>query len=303
MQPRRGPTGLMTYSRSDEPVTVEPWTAPFLRLAGSKRSLIPRLLDHVPKQFRRYVEPFAGSACLFFALAPTRRESAILGDRNGDIVNAFSQVRAHPRRLARSVADIPRTPEVYYRWRSTPRSELDSFERAVRFIFLNRHAFNAIYRENRQGKFNVPFGDNTSRIPDERDLVRCSYALRDARLVCDDFEATTAECSDGDFVYLDPPYLSDRASFGEYGYGTYSARDEERLIRTLTELERRGCHFLVSYGDAPSLIEAAKGRWHVERIQRYRQVAASSRARGRAAELLVTNSRALRDSSMGGHAE
>jgi len=150
------------------------WCTPFLRWAGSKRRLLPNLLELVPEAYDRYIEPFVGSGCLFFALKP---DSAILGDINGALMEVYSTVHKHPRLVSRAVHRIKRTPEQYYMLRDEGPGLLPPIQRVARFIFLNRNCFNGIYRTNKEGKFNVPFGSRTGQLPGESFFYRCSGGI------------------------------------------------------------------------------------------------------------------------------
>lgn len=263
-----------------------PWAAPILRWAGSKRKLLPKLLRCVPSKFQRYVEPFAGSACFFFALRPS---SAILGDINGDLIHAYNIVHRHPRIVARRVCSLAATKRVYYKVRQTPLSQLNPIDRAVHFIYLNRHCFNGVYRTNRKGQFNVPIGVHTGAVPSEAAFYRCSVALRSANLVACDFEACLTAVRNGDFVYLDPPYSnSPRPKYGEYGYDTFQPPDLGRLTEQLIRLNSIGAKFLLSYAESTEDENALSG-WEIRRIKVRRHVAGFSSCRRIVGEVLVAN--------------
>jgi DNA adenine methylase len=130
--------------------------APFLRWAGSKRGAIPVLRQFVPKKFNKYIEPFAGSACLFFHIRP---EKAILADLNGELIETYAAIKRSPGHVGRALADLPFGREEYYQIRQDQNvTRLSPTQRAARFIYLNRFCFNGLYRTNAAGKFNVPFG-------------------------------------------------------------------------------------------------------------------------------------------------
>src|SRR5947208_694046 len=126
--------------------------APLLRWAGSKRKLIPQLLRHVPEGFDRYIEPFGGSACLFFALRPDR---AIIADLNQELIETYRTLRSHPKLVHRAVFNMPRTKRYYYAIRDRTPQALSDVEKAARFLYLNRNCFNGVYRLNHAGCFNV----------------------------------------------------------------------------------------------------------------------------------------------------
>lgn len=265
-----------------------PWTSPFLRWAGSKRKLLPLLLRAVPQDVNRYIEPFAGSACLFFGLRPS---VAILGELNPHLIEVYEQVRAHPRIISRTIRSMPRTEDFYYRARALDPSTLDPISRVCRFVYLNRNCFNGVYRTNRQGQFNVPIGKDTGDLPSELALVRCAIALRKATLKCMDFEHLLREVRKGDFVYLDPPYkLFGRKGFGEYGYGSFATRDVARLIRCLRTIDNIGGVFLLSYCDTDEL-HALPRHWHSQHLTVRRHIAGFASYRETVGEILLSNRR------------
>jgi DNA adenine methylase len=260
--------------------------SPLLRWAGSKRKLLPLLIKAIPSQFARYIEPFAGSACLFFALKPER---AILADLNVDLIRTYSTVRAHPVRVARTVENWDSERVDYYAVRAINPRELNPVIRAARFIFLNRFCFNGVYRTNRQGHFNVPRGRRTGRLPELSQFWRTSILLRRAQLLSMDFEATLSRVRAGDFVYLDPPYAVDeRPTHGEYGYGIFTSADLPRLEEMLERIDRSRATFLLSYayGSARGL---KTSRWYSRRISVRRHVAGFASHRHMVYETMISN--------------
>jgi DNA adenine methylase len=260
---------------------------PFLRWAGSKRLLLPKLRRFVPGTFARYIEPFAGSACLFFDLEP---EHAVLGDLNRDLVSALRAVQRDPYLVLECLRRYPVGKRGYYRVRTLDPACLGEAEIAARFIYLNHYCFNGIYRTSRAGRFNVPYGPPKSGAPiDGATLVRASRLLRRAIVINGDFEATLAHADAGDFVYLDPPFaVSRRRLFAEYGPGSFSARDLRRFSDALKSLDRRGVTFVVSYADS------SEGRrwladWRATRVRIRRNVAGFAGNRRSSYELVVTN--------------
>lgn len=262
------------------------WSAPLFRWAGSKKQLIPFLRCCIPQSFRRYIEPFAGSACLFFSVRPSQ---AVLGDINDELLFAYQQIRLHPRLVARACMRLKPSAAEYYRVRSLAPSELSPIDRAARFAYLNRYCFNGVYRTNRQGNFNVPRGIKTGLPPTEAAFVRCAFALRYAELRVGDFENCLNDIKSEDFVYLDPPYAStNRPTFGEYGYGSFTGDDITRLAIALNTIDRKGGSFLLSYSTHPELLKAVKS-WNVQKIGVRRHVAGFARHRGVVPEVLVSN--------------
>ena len=259
---------------------------PVLRWAGSKRKLLPILLKYVPEAFGRYIEPFTGSACLFFAVRPG---SAILSDLNSELIDTYRILRTHPKLVHRAVCSMPKGSRHYYALRELSPSELNDLDRAARFVYLNRNCFNGVYRTNRAGFFNVPRGKKVGEIPSESHFVRCASALRRAELIDGDFEDVAERATTGDFVYLDPPYAK-RGSRrrGEYGYDSFDTPDLNRLSRCLWDLDRKGAMFLLSYAYCRE-IRAIANTWNSRAISVRRHVAGFRRHRTSVRELLISN--------------
>ena len=259
---------------------------PFLRWAGSKRKQLPRLAQFWADSHQRYVEPFAGSACLFFEIAPN---VAILGDKNTSLIEVYRVVRDQPVRLYNRLCRIKRDAETYYRWRSKPQTELDPETRALRFLYLNRNCFNGIYRTNTSGDFNVPMGRKPGAYFLKADLLLCSSLLKQAKLIAGDFETTLQHVRAGDFVYLDPPYaVRSRRVFREYGATLFDTADVERMAASLTQIVQMGADFLVSYADCKESRDIAR-QWNAVRLPIRRHVAGFTGSRRHAYEWLISN--------------
>jgi DNA adenine methylase len=165
----------------------------------------------------------------------------------------------------------------------------DPIQKAARFIYLNRHCFNGLYRTNLAGQFNVPRGCKTGNVPQEEVFWRCSRALRSATLLAADFEETMNHVRANDFVYLDPPYhVTNRRVFRDYIPGSFGAADLQRLSLALNAVHSVGAKFLLSYADC-SDARSLFGGWHVRRITVARNIAGFAGNRKRAVELMVSN--------------
>jgi len=268
-----------------KPSQVNPTSlAPLLRWAGSKRKLLPHLISNSPTRFVRYVEPFAGSACLFFALGPSK---AILGDFNRELIAFYEVVRRTPRALFRCASEFPMSRDYYYELRSRDARTMSPIQAAARFLYLNRFCFNGVYRTNRKGQFNVPFGTRTGTLPSLTHIENVSQMLRRADLTAADFGETVQQVRRGDFVYIDPPYAARRYR-GEYGYGAFSLADTNRLSQVAEELDSKGATFLISYQHDRRIARQFR-MWHQSRVSVRRHVAGFAGARGVVTELLISN--------------
>lgn len=266
---------------------MPPSATPFLRWAGSKRQLIPQLRSYWRTDHRRYIEPFMGSACLFFALSP---EEAILGDVNRDLVDVYRTVRDHPRAVYNALLKLPKGKRWYYRIRKQGLPRSRPIQRTARFIYLNRYCFNGLYRTNRAGAFNVPYsGARTGPLPTLLRLQTVARSLASADIRCADFADVLGSIEDGDFVYLDPPFaVSNRRVFRQYDPSSFGQADLFRLADSLKQIDARGATFLVSYAVCREALHAFS-RWHVRRVFTQRNISGFAKHRRRAVELLVSN--------------
>lgn len=257
-----------------------------LRWAGSKRRLLPRLVPYWQPSHCRYVEPFAGSACLFFELEPT---TGILGDLNVDLIDTYETLRSDADGVADQLFEWKADEETYYSVRDSFERPTDSIARAARFIYLNRLCFNGLYRTNKQGHFNVPYGSRSGSMPCREALNRTAKLLDGVQLVAGDFEGVLTQVQQGDFVYMDPPYrVASRRVFREYQPGEFSVEDLARLRQWLENLDSLGLDFVVSYADSVEGRRLGQG-FTVQRVRVRRNIAGFAKHRRTAYEVLISN--------------
>ena len=255
-----------------------------LRWSGSKAKQIPTLAALAPRGFTGYVEPFAGSASLFFKLRPSR---AVLGDINPAVIDVYRAIQADPNGLSDVLDSIPLTAEAYYALRSLDVAGLTMIQRAARLIFLMKACFNGVYRTNRTGQFNVPLGNRMYASPTREELIDASRVLKAVDLVAGDFETTLALSQPGDWVYLDPPYRRAGRYRGEYGVD-FTETSLDRLLQIAQMLAATGRHVMLSFCDDERLTSMLCG-WTVFRSSARRTVSASSSARRDKVELIFTS--------------
>ncbi len=261
---------------------------PFLRWAGSKRRLLPVLQTFWTKNHKRYVEPFAGSACLFFAIKPPK---AILGDLNPELIATYIEVKYRIAAVLKELKDLrPENKSEYLRLRELDIAKMTRSARAARFIYLNRYCFNGIYRTNLAGKFNVPYsGIRCGSVPPDEVFEKCSNRLRRARFVNGDFERVLRQVEKGDLVYMDPPFaVRARRVFREYDPSTFTHRDIQRLRSWMERLNAKGINFVVSYAESDEA-DVLKKNFSYETVAVRRHIAGFAAHRAMTNELLISN--------------
>lgn len=259
---------------------------PVVKWPGGKRLLVARLTKLVPASFRMYIEPFFGGGALFFKLQP---QKAVLADTNADLMNFCARLAQDPERIIARLRRRKNTSQAYYRARnSRPRSAID---RAVRFIYLNRTCFNGLYRTNLAGDFNVPFGDNGRPVLRDPDHLRAAaHALRGRSLLCQDFSGTCDLARSGDFVYLDPPYITAHANNGfvKYNQHLFTWDDQERLARVFASLTSRDVRVLMTNA-AHSSIRRLYSAYRLSTHERSCVLSGETKGRRRVRELCIRN--------------
>jgi len=264
--------------------------APFLKWAGGKRQLLSYIEARVPERIDTYFEPFLGGAAVFFRLAARRSfRRAVLADANSDLVDCYQAVRKNVDGVIAALRKYRNDHDQYYRVRAQDPEAMSHVERAARVIYLNRCGYNGLYRVNRSGRFNVPFGRyKRPVICDEGKLRAASLALRHAKLVCGDFTRILREVGPDDFVYFDPPYvpLSATSSFTAYAKRQFGASDQERLADVLRGLAQRKVPALLSNSYCSETRDLYLG-FDLEKVPARRSINSVARGRGPIDELLV----------------
>ena len=266
--------------------------APFLKWAGGKSRLLKQYEVQFPARdaINRYFEPFLGSAAVFFRLQP---QNACLADVNWNLVEVYQAVQQDVESLIQALQGHRNEREYYYQVRAQDPARLTLTQRAARLIYLNKTCYNGLYRENKKGQFNVPFGRyKKPAICDERRLRAASRALQGVRLRVADFEDVVATATVGDFVYFDPPYapLNTTSNFTQYNKDGFDAGDQRRLAQTFHQLAAKDCSVMLSNSNAPLVYELYNGRgYSLTEIEARRSINSKADRRGPVTELLITN--------------
>jgi DNA adenine methylase len=198
---------------------------PFLKWVGGKGQLLEQFRGLLPANYGRYFEPFLGGGAVFFSQTPPR---AVLSDVNSELVDCYVAIRDAVEDVIEALRAHRYEKAHYYEVRSLDPGSLALSERAARTIFLNRTGYNGLYRVNRRGGFNVPFGRYSNpRLCDPANLRACALALRGVDIRCREFDDAVKGARRQDFVYFDPPYVpvSTTSNFTNYVAGARAPRE------------------------------------------------------------------------------
>jgi len=266
---------------------------PVLKWAGGKTQLLGEIIPRIPSRYGRYVEPFFGGGALFFALKP---EGAIISDSNPELINLYNAVASDVESVIEYLSGYSNTEDVFYNLRSLDWTILPQAEAAARTIFLNRTCFNGLYRVNRKGQFNVPFGRyKNPRFMDTDTLRNASVLLSSSSIICADYKQVLREyVQAGDFVFLDPPYLpvSEYSDFKRYTKEQFYEEDHIELAQEVERLRTIGCHIILTNSNHP-LVHDLYGRYVLDIIQTKRNISSKGTER-KGEDIIVTVSPAPR---------
>lgn len=264
-------------------------TEPFLKWAGGKRWFVKEygevIFDHLQSHATgRYIEPFLGGGSMALYLGLQGR--MMLGDREQDLIMTYCTLRDEPEELCGFLTEIFEfgTDEAsYYAVREMkPKGYL---ERAARMIYLNRLGFNGLYRKNKMGEFNVPYGKQERSMPSVEKLLDVSLALRTAALYDEDFDVLVEQAEEGDLLYIDPPYDGTFEGYSAEGFGD---DDQERLANSLFRAIQRGANLIVHNADTERIRKLYA--WaEIESIEEKRAINSDGGKRGAVPCLLITS--------------
>lgn len=267
---------------------------PILKWAGGKRKLIPDIFALFPSNYRncRYHEPFFGGGAMFFKIKP---KSGTINDINARLMSFYEVVRDNPEELIEISEQYPYNEETFYNLRDRfNQQDLSKIEEASLLLYLNKTAYNGLYRVNSKGEFNVPFGryHNPTIVPKDR-IRDASKILKNVSIFRKDFSYITKYANKGDLCYLDPPYhpISSTSNFTSYSSDGFNFRDQTRLRNTCLELHDKGVYFVLSNGYARRIIDLyqEKNPFRIEIIKARRAISSKASTRGPINEILVTN--------------
>jgi DNA adenine methylase len=302
-----------------------PDARPFLKWAGGKTQLLGEFSKRFPPEMKKreitkYVEPFVGGGAVFFYLNQRFSFShCYICDVNEELILSYRVIKKAVRELIKELDTLKsgyssknnnEKEDIYYEIRDSFNLEKRHInfkkyhsgwiKRAAQTIFLNRTCYNGLFRVNRRGEFNVPFGRyRNPEILSEDNLNDVASLLKTTRILLGDFSGCGRFIDDHTFVYLDPPYrpLSETSSFTSYSKGGFSDSDQERLAKFFRELDKKGAKILLSNSDPKNenpddtFFEDLYSGYTIERVPAKRNISCIGTGRGEINELIITNYR------------
>ncbi len=290
---------------------------PFLKWAGGKGQLLSQLSEHLPDRIHRepftYIEPFVGGGAMLFYMLQRfdNIKNVIINDVNEDLILAYRTIKSDVEKLIcklgemekeyLDIADPNERSKLFYEIRERYNQRIgDSIERISQLLFLNKTCFNGLYRVNKKGLFNVPFGKYSNPTICNANVLRAdSQLLQSAKVEIFHGDYTqTLQYVDGlTFFYLDPPYrpLDATSSFTAYAKGDFNDDDQRTLADFCHQLADRGILWMESNADCSAknpedtFFEDLYRNYRIERVYASRSINANPSKRGKLTELLIKN--------------
>ncbi|MBQ8703741.1 MAG: DNA adenine methylase [Bacteroidales bacterium] len=284
---------------------------PFIKWVGGKGQLIEQLEALLPADFDKwenvtYIEPFVGGGAMLFYMLQRHSniKSVVINDINEDLTTCYKVVRDNPMMLVDSLSEIQKE---YYSLQSENlrkqffmlmREEFNSktlepIRNTTLFFFLNRTCFNGLYRVNKSGLFNVPFGKyETPTICDPVTIFADSEVLQNVEIMTGDYQRTFKKAQGNTFFYFDPPYrpLNNTSSFNDYTKDAFNDFAQERLKKFCDRIEKAGYSFMLSNSDCSDMFfDDLYAQYIIDRVWASRNVNANPTKRGKLTEILVHN--------------
>lgn len=229
---------------------------PVLKWAGGKTQMLKILNENKPLKYNRYIEPFIGGGAFFFDIEPI---NGVIADVNPELINLYKVIAEDVEKLILELQEMKNEEDYYYMMRAKNPDTLSNVKRAARTLYLNRTCFNGLYRVNKKGEFNVPFGKyKNPKICDIENLRAASRVLKNTEIIQGDYkDVLSTYAKPGDFIFLDPPYIpiSSNSDFKRYTKEQFYDADQSELAEEVKRLRDLGCHVLLTNSNHPLVHE------------------------------------------------
>ena len=264
-----------TIMKKKEPTSIKP----LLKWAGGKTQLLNNILPKIPASYGKYIEPFLGGGALFFSVKP---KESIISDNNPELINMYRQVASNVEEVIACLNKYINTEDMFYAVREQEWARLSPAEAAARMIFLNKTCFNGLYRVNKNGQFNVPYGRyKNPKICDADALRANAEILERATILCGDYISILERYAQpGDFIFLDPPYLpvSKYSDYKRYTKEQFYEEDHVGLANVAARLHEKSCHIVLTNSNHP-LVRELFGAFSIDVIQTKRHISCNGNRR------------------------
>jgi DNA adenine methylase len=280
----------------------------FIKYAGGKTQLLPEIYNRLPPDFssiKTYIEPFLGGGSVFFSLDTDKFDKCILIEKNKNLCTCFSTIKNNVNLLIEALENLSSSyktsenPEkFFYDKRKEYNETSDDFTKSYLLIYLNKVCFNGLFRTNKSGNFNSPWGKSINKkILDKEKLLLCHSKLQNAEIICDDFSKCLDYAGDRSFVYLDPPYRPISKSSNFVGYtDAFDDQEQKRLKDVFDILSKKNRSLCMLSNSDPkntdtndNFFDDLYADYNIDRVLARRNINSKSSKRHSIFELLIRN--------------
>ena len=238
-----------------------------IRWAGSKKKILVEMLNAFKPNRENYIECFLGSGVVLINVLKKNNtlnyKNFYVNDINPHIINFYKLLQNNPHYIIKQIGelvevynnyDMPKKEEYYYELRMRFNEEKDLDNKSILFYFLMKTGFNGVYRENKAGKFNVPFGRKEKIVVNDDYLMELSKLIQPVNFYNLDYKTFLNKMKedgkiDNSFMYFDPPYLPDDSLVSQkQELYTKDIFDHKLFVKTITEL--KGKYLMISMSDS-----------------------------------------------------
>lgn len=251
---------------------------PFLKWAGGKSQLIPEIQKYIPSKFNKYIEPFIGGGAVYFSM---NHPKSIISDLNEELVITYTQIKENVESVIDVLKTYSNTESFFYKTRSLDTNALSPQERAARLIYLNKTCFNGLFRVNKSGQFNVPYGKRNGPFVNTENLRSASNYLKHTAIYHSDYKNILNKfAKKGDFIFLDPPYqpIGKFSDFKRYTKEFFYEKDQIELAELFKKLTDKGCFVMLTNSEHPFILDLYK-EYQIKRIETKRLISSNPNTR------------------------
>jgi len=267
---------------------------PIIRWAGGKNWLTKYIENFIPKDFNNYHEPFIGGASIYIYLKSKGliKQNSYLSDLNQELILTYKIIQNDPDSIINILNKLKNTKDFYYKIRkSKPKNDI---EIASRFLYLNKTSFNGLYRVNKKGEYNVPYGYRKSNnLFDFINIKRLSLLLNDKKtyIFNTSFEETIKNIKKRDLVFLDPPYTVAHGNNGfiEYNELIFTWQHQIKLADLIEKINKIGAYYIMTNAAHSSILKLFSGLGKKYDLERFSSIGGKNAKRQKIKEYIFTN--------------
>lgn len=267
---------------------------PFIKWAGGKSQLLEQFRELFPADdsYNNYIEPFIGGGAVYFFLQP---KDAIISDLNGKLVNTYKVIKTKTNELIKILESFQKkhSKDFYLKLREEFNTKkISNVRKAAILIYLNKTCFNGLYRVNKKGGFNVPFGQHKKFSFKKEQLLKASQQLKNTKIKNESFEKVLDNAKKGDFIYFDPPYypINGTSKFTTYTKEAFLEEEQNKLAEVFKKLDKKGCKVMLSNSDTKFIKDLYKNyKKYTATVGARRFINCVAEKRGEITELVIRN--------------